>query len=250
MTKLQTIIIEDEEPARTLVKKFLEAQPLINLIGEYADGFSGLKAINELKPDLVLLDIQMPKLTGFELLELAEHKPLIIFTTAYDAFAIKAFEMNATDYLLKPFAPQRFAEALQKAIAKFANKTNNDATIAAVLKTIDEKPEIIDRIAVRNGAKIHVVATHDIVYLEAEGDYVMIHTKDGKYLKEKTMRYFETHLEPKTFIRIHRSFIANVSYIARLEHYDKEQYVAIMKTAQQLKVSSSGYRLLKEALQL
>jgi two-component system LytT family response regulator len=248
--KIRTIIIEDEEPARILLKKFLEAIPQIELFGEYSDGFSGLKAINEQKPDLVLLDIQMPKLTGFEVLELAEHKPFIIFTTAYDQYAIKAFESNATDYLLKPFTRERFAEAIKKATEKFSNKINDENKIISVLKTIDEKPEIIDRIAVRSGSKIHVIPADEMIYLEADGDYVKIHTKEGSFLKEKTMKYFETHLDPKKFIRIHRSYIANVEHIQRLEYYDKENYVAVLKNNIQLKVSSSGYKLLRESLKL
>ena len=161
---IRTIIIEDEEPARILLKKFLEAIPQIKLISECSDGYSGLKAINEQKPDLVLLDIQMPKLTGFEVLELTEHKPIIIFTTAYDQYAIKAFESNATDYLLKPFTRERFTEAINKATEKFNNKTNDANKIISVLKTIDEKSEIIDRIAIRSGSKIHVIPVEEIIY--------------------------------------------------------------------------------------
>ena len=247
---IRTIIIEDEEPARILLKKFLEAIPQIKLISECSDGYSGLKAINEQKPDLVLLDIQMPKLTGFEVLELTEHKPIIIFTTAYDQYAIKAFESNATDYLLKPFTRERFTEAINKATEKFNNKTNDENKIISVLKTIDEKPETIDRIAIRSGSKIHVIPVEEIIYFESDGDYVKIHTKEGSHLKEKTMKYFETHLEPKKFIRIHRSYIANVEQIQRLEYYDKENYVAILKNNIQLKVSNSGYKLLKESLKI
>jgi len=248
--KIRTIIIEDEEPARLLVKNFLANINEIELSGEFSDGFSGLKAINELKPDLVLLDIQMPKLTGFEILELAEHKPIIIFTTAYDQYAIKAFEASATDYLLKPFTRERFAEAIKKAVEKFNSNSNDESKIKSVLQTMEEKPEIIDRIAVRSGSKIHVIPAEEIIYLEADGDYVKIHTKDGSHLKEKTMKYFETHLDGKMFIRIHRSFIANINQIQRLEYYDKENYVAILKNNIQLKVSSSGYKQLRESLKL
>jgi len=248
--KIRTIIIEDEEPARILLKKFLEGNKDIELIDECSDGFSGLKAINEQKPDMVLLDIQMPKLTGFEVLELCEHKPIIIFTTAYDQYAIKAFESNATDYLLKPFTRERFAEAIKKATEKFSNKINDESKIISILNTIDERPETIDRIAVRSGSKIHVVPTEEIYYFEADGDYVKIHTKDGSFLKEKTMKYFETHLDPRQFVRIHRSFIANVNQILRLEYYDKENYVAVLKNNIQLKVSSSGYKLIRDILKL
>lgn len=248
--KIRTIIIEDEEPARLLIKNFIAGFSEIELIGEFSDGFSGLKAINELKPNLVLLDIQMPKLTGFEILELAEYKSIIIFTTAYDQYAIKAFEASATDYLLKPFTRERFAVAIRKATEKFSNNANDENKIKSVIQTMDDKPEIIDRIAVRNGSRIHVIPAEEIIYLEADGDYVKIHTKEGSHLKEKTMKYFEAHLDNKMFIRIHRSFIANVNHIQRLEYYDKENYVAILKNNTQLKVSSSGYKQLRESLKL
>lgn len=248
--KIRAAIIEDEEPARQLVKNFVSSFPDIEITGEYADGFSGLKAINEKKPDIVFLDIQMPKLTGFEILELSEYRPVIIFTTAYDQYAIKAFEANAVDYLLKPFPRERFTSAVNKAIERVRSNHREENKIVSVLKSIDEKPEIIDRVAVRSGSKIHVIAADEILYISADDDYVRIHTKDGGHLKEKTMKYFESHLDPKLFIRIHRSFIANVNYIQRLDYYDKESYSAVLKNNETLKVSNSGYKLLKEALKL
>ena len=248
--KIKTIIIEDEEPARELLKKFLADHDEIEVIGEFADGFSGVKAINELKPDLVFLDIQMPKLNGFEMLDLVETSPLIIFTTAFDQYAIKAFEMSAVDYLLKPFTRERFSQAVKKVVDKFDNKQNDHSSVNAVIKAIDEKPEMLERIAVKTGSKIHVIPIDDIFFLEAEGDYVMIHTKDGKHLKEKTMKYFETHLEPSQFVRIHRSFIVNVNEILRIELYDKENYSVLLKNTTSLKASSSGYKLLKQVLNL
>jgi len=247
---IRTLIIEDEEPARNIIKHYLLDSPFIEVIGEYADGFSGLKAINDLKPDLIFLDIQMPKLTGFELLELIEHKPNIIFTTAYDQYALKAFEANATDYLLKPFSKERFEQALNKVLVQSDKEKNIDSKINAIVNTIDEKPEFISRIAVKSGTKIDVIPTDNIAYLEAEGDYVMIYTQDDSYLKEKTMKYFETHLDNHQFIRIHRSFIVNVNEIIRLEHYDKENYIAILKNNVKLKVSSNGHKLLKQALNI
>ncbi|MCX6258959.1 MAG: LytTR family DNA-binding domain-containing protein [Bacteroidia bacterium] len=249
-TKIKSIIIEDEEPARDLIKNYLSEYNEIEIAGEFADGFSGLKAINEMKPDLVFLDIQMPKLTGFEVLELAEHHPIIIFITAFDQYAIQAFEASAVDYLLKPYSRERFLTALTKAKEKFTNLAKNESQIKSVLQTIDDKPETIDRIAVRTGRKINVIPSGDIIYLEADGDYVKIHTGSGSYLKEKTMKFFESHLDPGKFIRIHRSYIANIDFIQRLEYYDKENYAAILKNNHHLKVSSSGYKLLRSALNL
>jgi two-component system, LytTR family, response regulator len=248
--KIKTIIIEDEEAARSLLKNFLAAFDDLELMGEFADGFSGLKAINEMKPDLVFLDIQMPRLTGFEVLELADHKPVIVFTTAFDQYAIKAFEANATDYLLKPFSRERFATAVNKAKEKINSHAKDDESIRSLIKTMDKKPEIIDRIAVRTGNKINVIPVHEINYIEADGDYVKIHTKEGNFLKEKTMKYFETHLDTKDFIRIHRSYIANVNQILKLDYYDKENYMAVLKNNERLKVSNSGYKLLRVALNL
>lgn len=248
--KIRAIIIEDEEPARMLVKNFLAAFSDIEIVGEYEDGFSGLKAMNENKPDLAFLDIQMPKLTGFEILELSEYKPVVIFTTAYDQFAIKAFEANAVDYLLKPFSRERFTKAVEKALDLIHNNSGNRNEVISILKHIDDTPEIIDRIAIRTGSKIHVVNTKDIIFLEADDDYVRIHTNGGEYLKEKTMKYFENHLDGNIFIRIHRSYMANVNFIQRLDYYDKESYSAVMKNNTILKVSNSGYKLLKAALKL
>jgi len=245
---IRTIIIEDEEPARDIVKNYLQKYLEIDLIGEFSDGFSGIKAINEMKPDLLLLDIQLPKLTGFEILELTEHSPLIIFITAYDQFAIKAFEMNATDYLLKPFSSERFDVALQKAFEKFKNNQHESPAIQKLIKTVDEKTEFIDRVVVKSGNKIKVIPSEKIIYIEAQDDYVMIYAEESKHLKEKTMKYFETHLNSSHFIRIHRSYIVNVNYIAQLERFTKESYIVILKNGAKLKVSDSGYKNLKSKL--
>jgi two-component system, LytTR family, response regulator len=247
---IRAIIIEDEEPARNLIKNYLKNYLDISLEGEFADGFNGVKAINEIKPDLVFLDIQMPKLTGFEVLELMEHKPLVIFTTAYDQFAIKAFESNAVDYLLKPFSRERFAQAIGKAIEKYRTVKTDEKVISSVLQSMDEKPEYLERIAVKSNSKVNVIPVDSIIYLEAEGDYVKIYTKETRFLKEKTMKYFDSHLEPKQFVRIHRSYIVNVNEINKLEYYDKENYVVFLKNNVQLRASTSGYKLLKKILNL
>jgi two-component system LytT family response regulator len=245
---IRTLIVEDEEPARMLVRKFLDDFSEIEILGECADGFSAVKSINELKPDLIFLDVQMPKLTGFELLEIIEHKPQVIFTTAYDSYAIRAFEENAVDYLLKPFSRERFADAVGKVMARIASKT--EQSYSDVMALAEGKTEILQRVAVKLGAKIEVIAAPDIYFLESEGDYVMIHTKTGKFLKEKTMKYFEGHLDPDSFIRIHRSFIININEISRIELFEKESYMVKLKSGAQVKASSSGYKALKDALKL
>jgi two-component system, LytTR family, response regulator len=246
--KIRTLMIEDEEPARDLMKSYFKNHPELELIGEYADGFSGIKAINELKPDLLFLDIQLPKLTGFEILDLVDYTPVIIFSTAYDQYALKAFELNATDYLLKPFSAERFATAVDKAIEKIKTKTNEEPKVKSLVATIDEKPETIDRIVVKTGSKIKVIPADKIIYIEAQDDYVMIYHEEGKNLKEKTMKYFESHLDPSQFVRIHRSYIVNINFITQLEQYSKENYIAILKNGAKLKVSDSGYKNLKQKL--
>ena len=248
--KYTVLVIDDEEPARNLIKTFLADQENIEIIGECADGFSAVKSINELKPQIVFLDIQMPRLTGFEVVELIEYHPVIVFATAYDQFALKAFEANAVDYLLKPYTKNRFLQALAKAIEKVDSVAVDGSQISKVAKIVDESTDLLDRIAVKIGTKVHVVAIQDVMYFEAEGDYVRIITAENRYLKEKTMKYFETHLNPNNFIRIHRSFIVNINSIGRIEYYDKETYIVFLKNNVQLKASSAGHKLLKKVLKL
>jgi two-component system LytT family response regulator len=243
---IKSVIIEDEKLARDLIKDYLKEFGDITLIGEFEDGFSGLKAINDLKPDLVFLDIQMPKLTGFELLELLEHQPAIIFTTAYDQYAIKAFEYNAVDYLLKPFPRERFREAIRKAAERIRKGGHDD--VSKLISHMDAVPEAIYRIVVKSGSRISVISVADVRYVEAQDDYVMIYTPGKKYLKQKTMKYFETHLPLNDFIRIHRSYIVRISEIAQMELYEKDTYIIILKDGTKLPVSKTGLPKLKESL--
>lgn len=248
--EIKAIIIEDELPARELLLHYVKSFPDITICGTYSDGFAGLKAINELKPDIVYLDIQMPKLTGMEIIELLDHKPAIIFTTAYDQYAVKAFEANAVDYLLKPFSQERFSIATKKAIEKISHNTNPLPEINLAIQSLEEKQGEIERVAVRSGSKIQVIPVSNINYFEADGDYVKINSTEGTFLKEKTMKYFETHLNASKFIRIHRSYIVNVDMIQKVEYYDKDSHVVVLKNNTTLKVSSSGYKLLKKAINL
>jgi two-component system LytT family response regulator len=245
---MTTIIIEDEQPARELVKNYLKAYPDIILLGEFSDGFSGIKAINELHPDLVFLDIQMPKITGFEMLEIMDEYPDIIFTTAYDQFAIKAFEMNAVDYLLKPFSRERFGQAIEKAKDRFSKKQSGGNNIQELKKHVQGGIEKLERVVVKTGSKIKVIPVEDIVWLESQDDYVMIYTSSGKYLKQETMKHFEEHLDGGQFIRIHRSYIVRLDAIVQLELYEKGSYVAVLNTGAKVKVSDSGYKNLKSKM--
>jgi two-component system, LytTR family, response regulator len=214
---------------------------------ECSDGFQGLKAIQELKPDVVFLDVQMPKLTGFEMLELLENPPVIIFTTAYNEYAIKAFEMNAVDYLLKPFSRDRFAKAVEKAREKLGSKEVTPALKEFVNKvSASEKTE---RIVVKTGTKIQVIPVETLLYLEAQDDYVMLYTAEGKHLKQQTMKHYETTLDNKTFVRIHRSYIVNVHQVVKIEPYEKDSWQVVLRNNVKLPVSKSGYALLKKQLE-
>jgi two-component system, LytTR family, response regulator len=240
--KISVIIIDDEPLARQLLRNYLAGVPGIEIIGECENGFDALKAIQDKQPDLIFLDIQMPKLDGFELLEVLDPKPQIIFTTAFDQYAIKAFEMNALDYLLKPFSKERLLKALEKALTK----TGTPSLHGKLQQQIDEEPKTLERVITRLGAKITVIPIDKIWYLEAADDYVMIFSELGNHLKEKTMKYFEEHLPREQFIRIHRSYIVNLNEIKSLELYTKDSYLAILKNGVKLKVSSEGYRKLRE----
>lgn len=248
MKKISALIIDDEHLAREVIKSYLEQEGSIQIIGECADGFDGFKQINELRPDLVFLDIMMPKLTGFEMLELVENPPVIVFSTAYDEFAIKAFERNATDYLLKPYSKDRFLEAIAKVMEKIRKGNRTNHSMISVVEEAQEKPEKLTRVAVRNGVKIHIIGVQKISYLEAQDDYVKLYTDEGAFLKQHTMKYFETHLPSEYFHRIHRSYIVNLQEIARLELIGKDAHVAILHDGTQLSVSRSGYSSLKAVL--
>jgi Response regulator of the LytR/AlgR family len=250
LTKIRTLLVEDEEPARAIIKEYLKTFLQVEIIGEAGDGFSGAKAINDLKPDLIFLDIQMPKLTGFELLELLDHQCLIIFTTAYDQYAIKAFEMNAVDYLLKPFSITRFNEAVERAITRFHTAKHDIKTAQALIKSAEDSIEYLERIAVRKAGNIEVIPVKEIIYFEADGDYVILHTANGKFMKEKTMKFFEEHLPISAFVRIHRSFIVNVEKIQRLELYEKDSYMVALKNGEKLRSSDAGQKLLRQRLNL
>jgi two-component system LytT family response regulator len=246
MEKAKAIIIDDESLAREIIKKYLSTNDKVELISECSNGFEGLKAINEKKPDIVFLDIPMPKITGFEMLELIEEMPVVIFTTAYDQFALKAFEVNATDYLLKPFSLERFNEALDKALFLLKDKKSSKENVEKLIGQIDKKEEFLERIVVKTGSKISIIPVENLIWLEAQDDYVMLHTSEGKFLKQKTMKYFEDHLSPEDFIRIHRSYIVKLSQIKQIELFEKESYHVILNDGLSLPVSKNGYAKLKE----
>lgn len=243
---MKIIIIDDEPLARGLVEEYLSAFPELTLAQSCGDGFEGLKAIQAHKPDLIFLDVQMPKINGFELLELLENPPAVIFTTAFEAYAIQAFEAHAIDYLLKPFGRERF----EKAVKKWLDQQQTPPNTKALLETVAAGTGQQNRIVLKENNKIKIIPTKQVLYLESADDYVKIHTAEGTYLKNKTMAEFERLLEGQDFVRIHRSYLVQVSLITRLEPHEKDSQLAILSTGQKLPVSKSGYAKLKLALGL
>ncbi len=242
----KVVIVDDEMLARSIVKEYLEKHPQLELAAECGDGFEGVKAIQQHQPDLIFLDIQMPKINGFEMLELIEQPPAVIFTTAFDEYAIKAFEAHAIDYLLKPFDQERF----DKAVAKWMEQKPAaiEKTTQELLETASHSPSQSQRVVVKNGSKIKIIPAHDIFYLEAADDFVKIHTQEGYFLKNKTMSHFEQTLDGQQFVRSHRSYIINIQQITRIDPYEKDGHVAVLRTGVKVPVSRSGYGKLKAIL--
>ncbi len=243
---MRAVVVDDEELARAVVREYLAAHPDVELAAECANGFEAVKAITELRPDLLFLDVQMPKLTGFEVLELVEHPPAVVFTTAYDEFALKAFEVHAVDYLLKPFSRERFDEALTRARKRAAEAP--DRGVAEVTREAVERQGSRDRILIREGAGVAVIPVEKVDLIEAEDDYVRIRAEGKEYRKQTPLGDLEKMLPSSRFVRIHRSILLNVDRLAKLELYAKDSRVAILKDGTRLPVSRSGYARLKELL--
>jgi len=266
---LRVLIVDDEAPARSLLREYLGTHAGVEVVGECANGFEAVKAIAEQRPDLVVLDVQMPKLDGFEVLELVAGEPgapAVIFCTAYDEYALRAFEVHAVDYLLKPFGRERLAEALGRArdrLALAASRAQGQSAesgspaepgpgpatspVAAALAASARGPgRYSERIVVRDGAQVHVVPTEQVDYVEAQDDYVAIHGAGHSHLKHQTLAELAEALDPARFVRIHRSFLVNVERIARVELLGKDQRVVILRDGRQLPVSRSGHERLRE----
>ena len=246
---IKAIIIDDEPLARSIVKEYLQGFEQIEVVQECGDGFEGVKAIHQHRPDLVFLDIQMPKINGFEMLELIEQRPAVIFTTAFDEYALKAFETHAVDYLLKPFSKDRFQKAVEKFIDRSAMQQQKKNT-ESLLQSATDLPAQTERIVVKIAGKIRIIPITSIQYLEAADDYVKIHTAEGGFLKNKTMAFFENSLPRALFVRVHRSYIIGVQEITRIEPYEKENHLAILRSGAKIPVSQNGYAKLKAVLGL
>ncbi len=243
MKKYTCLVIDDEPLARILVLEYLQSFENIEVLAECNDGFEGMKAIATLKPDFIFLDIQMPKINGFELLELLEEPPAVIFTTAFDDYAMKAFEANAIDYLLKPFSKDRFEKAVTKVLAQLGSSQQNTA-LTAVTEDYLEKQDTLTRIVVKHNHVVRILALQELLYLEAYGDYIKLHTAEGVFLKKKTMSFFETHLSEKEFIRVHRSYIIPTQAIVKIDPPD----FVILKGGSKIPISKTGYVKLKQVL--
>jgi two-component system, LytTR family, response regulator len=248
MKDIKAIIIDDEAPARDIIRHYLKEFPFITVAEECSDGFAGLKAIREHNPDLVFLDIQMPRLTGFEMLEVMDEKPLIIFTTAYDQYAIQAFERNAVDYLMKPVSTERFAAAVGKAREKLQAGREAISQPSSLIENRAADAPALTRVVVRKGNAINIIPVETIRYIEAQDDYVMVWHTGGKALKQQRMKFFEDNLPPSDFTRIHRSYIVRIAEIAKIEPYGKENYLAVLKSGDKLPVSRAGYKHLREEM--
>jgi two-component system LytT family response regulator len=246
---ISTLIVDDELLAREIVRRNVSDFEVLNIVAECGNGFEALRQIQIHKPDLIFLDVQMPKLDGFELLEVLDYSPAIIFTTAFDQFAIKAFEMNAVDYLLKPFSKERFESAVQKALQRInLEKSGITSTLDNLKENIQESRGTLDRVVTRLGSKVTVIPVDRIWYIESADDYVMIYSELGNHLKEKTMKFFEEHLPSNNFVRIHRGSIINLAQIAAIDPYTKDTHMVTLKCGSKLRASADGYKKLRALL--
>ena len=243
--RLSAIIVDDEELARALLREYAESCGGIDIMAECSNGFEAVKVISERKPDLVFLDVQMPKLDGFEVLELIGQDVAVIFVTAYDQYAMKAFDAHAVDYLLKPFSLERFEKAVDRARSRLSRQMPPATDLASAARP---PQQYLERIVVKDGTRVHVIPVDRLDYVEAQDDYVALHSQGRNYLKEQTISSLESALDPQRFVRIHRSAIVNLERIAKIEPYAKDSRVAVLSDGTQLPVSRAGYDRLKVLL--
>jgi two-component system LytT family response regulator len=245
-TPVRVIVVDDEALARTLLRELLGAHEDIQIVAECGNGFEAVKAVTEKKPDLLLLDIQMPKLDGFDVLELIGSDIPVIFVTAYDQYAIRAFQVHAVDYLLKPFGAERLAEALGRARARIG--VRDVVPAKALVSEARAARAPLERILIRDKADVHVIPVAKIDYLESQDDYVSIKVGEKQFLKEQTLAELEQLLDSSRFVRIHRRYLLNVARLARIEQAVTDSRVAILQDGTELPISRSGYAKLREIL--
>jgi two-component system LytT family response regulator len=242
---LRVLIVDDEAPARMAVRAGLAQVGGVEVVGECANGFEAVKAVADTQPDVVLLDVQMPKLDGFEVLELIDRAVPVVFVTAYDEFALRAFDVHAVDYLLKPFTDRRLAEALDRVRQRQAPAVPDPAVLGVAAR---RPGTTLERVVIRDGAQVHVVPVDRIDYVEAQDDYVAFHTGGRTLLKEQTLGQLESQLDVRRFVRIHRSYLLNIERLARVELYAKDSRLAILTDGTKLPVSRSGHQRLQDLL--
>lgn len=242
----KVVIIDDEPLARKIVREYLKNHHDLEIVGECGDGFEGLKMIQETEPDLIFLDIQMPKISGFEMLELIPDPPFVIFTTAFDEYAIKAFDISAVDYLLKPFDQNRF----DAAVNKFDINSSNTSNVQEMLSLPKKQDVLMNRIVVKDQSEIKIIPLVDISHIEAYDDYVKIHVKSKYHLKNQTLTFLENALINEQFVRIHRSFLINLQYLTRIESLEKNSYYAVLTSGERIPISRTSYPKLKTLLGL
>jgi two-component system, LytTR family, response regulator len=245
---VRVLIVDDETLARAILAEHLAKIPDVEIVGQAANGFEAVKLAEDVAPDLIFLDIQMPKLSGFEVLELlGERAPAVIFTTAYDEFALRAFEVHAVDYLLKPVEPARLADAVTRAAERVRNRT--PAPSAQELSMAARPPgRALERILIRHEGRVHVLPVERIDFIEAQDDYLSFAAAGKRLRKQQTMADLETQLDPARFVRIHRSFILNVERLARIDLYGKDSWLAILSDGSKLPMSRTGHAKLKELI--
>jgi two-component system, LytTR family, response regulator len=246
MMRLKVAIVDDEELARKLLREYLAADEDVEIVAECANGFEAVKAVADLKPDLLLLDIQMPRLDGFEVLELVGGEVSVVFATAYDKYALRAFDVHAVDYLLKPFSAERLREALNRARRRL--ETKQPLPAAELIAAARAPGAYLERVAIRDGSSVYVIPAAKIDYVEAQDDYVAFRSEGKSFLKQQTLGEVETALNPAQFVRIHRSYILNIDRLAKLELYAKDSHAAILRDGARLPVSRSGYARLGAVL--
>jgi two-component system, LytTR family, response regulator len=246
MKKMRVAIVDDEQLARQLLREYLTEFEDVEIVSECANGFEAVKAVADLKPDLLLLDIQMPRLDGFEVLELVGREVSVVFVTAYDKYALRAFEVHAVDYLLKPFTRERLREAINRARGRLDSKDPFPPT--ELVSTARPPGAYVERIAIRDGANVHVLPVSKIDYIEAQDDYVCFRSEGKRLLKQQTLAEIEGALNPSQFVRVHRSYILNIDRLAKLELYAKDSHAAILRDGTRVPVSRSGYARLNEVL--
>jgi two-component system, LytTR family, response regulator len=244
-SQLRALLIDDEDLARHALRELLKPHPEVTVVAECANGFEALKAAAEHQPDLVFLDVQMPKLTGFDVLELLEPQPAVIFVTAYDEFAMKAFEVHAVDYLLKPVGRERFEAALERAKSRIGEKLPPAPELTAAARP---PQQFLERLVVKDGTRVTLIPVAKLDYIEAQDDYVALATHGAKHLKHQTIASVEAGLDPARFVRVHRSYIVNFERVVRIEPYGKDSRLAILADGTRLPVSRAGYARLKALL--